>query len=156
MAGDVTGAAEDAEAKAEGVEARDAPCAPEGGWAVSAHTPGAWSVEPATESTPCHVYANDPNGCAADADLVTVADFINTDADARLIAAAPDLLAALKETLAACSAAMRVIADLDAMHLLDADVVDRQQRFIDECKVSGITNGFGVRVKDAIAKAEAL
>ncbi len=71
-----------------------------------------------------------------------------------LIAAAPDLLEACKELVVAVSAAMRVVADLDAMHQLGVSAETRQQRFADELRSSGVVNGFGVRAKAAIAKAE--
>lgn len=62
------------------------------------HTPGPWRIETGGGSDPTsHVYADDPNGCAADGDLVTIADLIENEANARLIAAAPDLLAACKK-----------------------------------------------------------
>ena len=57
-------------------------------------TPGPWRIEPAVpgEASGVHVFA----GCATDGDLVTIADFIENEANARLIAAAPDLLDALR------------------------------------------------------------
>lgn len=75
-------------------------------------------------------------------------------ADGLLIASAPELLACLKEMRDACTAAMRVVADLDQMHLLGLSAETRGQRFVDELKVVGVTNGFGVRADHAIAKAE--
>lgn len=60
------------------------------------HTPGPWSVEAGLLGEGAHIFAADPKGCKADGDLVTVADLIENKANARLIAAAPDLLAALK------------------------------------------------------------
>ncbi len=75
-------------------------------------------------------------------------------ANARLIAAAPELLAACKELVVACAAAMRVVANLDALHLIGASAETRQQRLVDELHVSGVVNGFGVRANAIIAKAE--
>jgi len=69
--------------------------------------------------------------------------------------AAPDLLASCRELLAAVAAAMRVIADLDAMKLHGGEADTREQRFAVELRVAGVVNGFGVRAQQAIAKAEA-
>ena len=65
-----------------------------------------------------------------------------------------ELLAALKEMREACTAAMRVMADLDLAHRLGMDAETRQQRFVDELKMAGVKDGFGVRADQAIAKAE--
>ena len=65
-----------------------------------------------------------------------------------------ELLACLKECLEVCAAAMRVIADLDTAALVGLQAEARQQRLVDELKVVGVKNGFGVRAKAAIAKAE--
>lgn len=69
---------------------------------LSTHTPGPWNVEPAVpgEASGVHVFAANPAGCSEDGDLVTIADFIENDANARLIAAAPDLLKACRVLLA--------------------------------------------------------
>lgn len=66
-----------------------------------------------------------------------------------------ELLASLKECRNACAAAMRVVADLDAMHLIGADADTRQRRFVDELKLAGVADGFGARADRVIAKAEA-
>ena len=68
------------------------------------------------------------------------------DANARLIAAAPDLLDACKEFREACAAAVRVLATMcsDAAN-------DAWQQELDRL---GISDGFGVRGEAAIAKAE--
>lgn len=65
-----------------------------------------------------------------------------------------ELLAALIEMRNACTAAMRVVTDLDAAHLLGADAETRQQRFIDELHVSGVKDGFGKRADELIVKAQ--
>lgn len=62
------------------------------------HTPGPWSAEPgqslADGSNAFDVMAPDPSEHASPGDLMVVASYL-TPANARLIAAAPDLLAAL-------------------------------------------------------------
>ena len=65
---------------------------------IAQHTPPPWHVEPAVpgEASGFHIFAADPNGSTQDGDVVTIADFIESETNARLIAAAPDLLAALK------------------------------------------------------------
>lgn len=65
-------------------------------------------------------------------------------ANSDLIAAAPDLLNALKQMREACAAAMRVIVAVDGA----------TERFADELERAGIPDGFGKRAGDAIAKAE--
>jgi hypothetical protein len=65
-----------------------------------------------------------------------------------------ELLEACRECLAAASAAMRVIADLDMAHAIGWAADTKQQRFIDELHFAGVKDGFGVRAQAAIAKAE--
>lgn len=65
------------------------------------------------------------------------------DAHQRLIAAAPDLLAACKELREALAGAMRVLHN----ELLD-------EVFVEEMAALGIRNGIGVRAEHAIRKAE--
>ena len=60
------------------------------------------------------------------------------------------LLASLREMREACCAAMRVIADLDMAKSIGFEAETRQQRFIDECKMVGVANGFGVRADSLI------
>lgn len=79
-----------------------------------------------------------PNGNTEEQPIATVYD----DGSARLIAAAPDLLASLREMFSECAAAMVVIAK----HGLCQD-------YEESLKDHGITNGFGVRASQAIAKA---
>ena len=64
-------------------------------------------------------------------------------ANGYLMAAAPDEHTSLKEMVAVCSAAMRVLAHCD----LEAE-------FADELKRAGVKNGFGKRALDALRKAE--
>jgi hypothetical protein len=67
---------------------------------MSAHTPRPWEAEiNATTDGGWSVYAPDRSEYAAEGDLVVLADYV-TEADARLIAAAPDLLSLLREALA--------------------------------------------------------
>lgn len=67
--------------------------------AETTSTPGPWRIEPAVpgEASGTHVFAANPGGSAGD--FVTIADFVDNEANARLIAAAPELLAALKTLL---------------------------------------------------------
>ena len=111
---------------------------------MSAHTPGPWKVRAGS-------FAED--GIPSYEVTMNGAPTINAN-DAALIAAAPELLAACRELVVAVAAAMRVIADLDAMKALGADASTREQRLVDELKISGVPNGFGVRANAAIAKAE--
>lgn len=71
--------------------------------AIASHTPGPWHVEPVTNEDGDQFWSDDWNGkvwCVChpqtECDATTVVEWIN-EADARLIAAAPDLLEALQE-----------------------------------------------------------
>ena len=129
---------------------------------VAQHTAGPWTVSVGEQNGPgvgvygcvyggpdemilCDIWADggDEQGLASQA-----------PANARLIAAAPDLLDACRELVVAVSAAMRVIADLDAMTTVGAAAATREQRLIVEMKISGVLDGVGVRADAAIAKAE--
>jgi hypothetical protein len=58
---------------------------------MSAHTPGPWTAVPSSSKPEgWDVLAPDCSECASDGDVVVVADYIS-EADARLIATAPDL-----------------------------------------------------------------
>lgn len=70
------------------------------------------------------------------------------EANTRLIAAAPDLLTALKDVRAAAAAMARVISQAVEAK---ADIMDDLE---DEFIRSGVLNGFGVRADAAIARAE--
>jgi hypothetical protein len=63
-----------------------------------------------------------------------------------------ELLAALKEMREACCAAMRVIAEIDIATKLGIPAADYQQRFLDEAKLAGVSDGFGVRADALIRK----
>lgn len=65
------------------------------------------------------------------------------------------LIATVRELREACAAAMRVIADLDSAHALGMDADTRQQRFVDECKIVGVQNGFGKRADDLLRRVAA-
>ncbi len=103
------------------------------------HTPGPWHVHPSEPDDTAHVFAADPLGSNADGDIVTIADFIS-DGDARLIAAAPDMLAALK--------AVDVI--FDAVALATCDGVELLGPKVREVLETSLA------VRAAIAKAEAV
>ena len=112
------------------------------------HTPGPWVAERRrfgswTVLSPEGFYIVD-----------RVLSITDIEANARLIAAAPELLAALKECRDAVAAAMRVIADLDTDALIGLASEAKQQRFVDELKIAGVKNGFGKRADDLIKKAE--
>ena len=64
-----------------------------------------------------------------------------------------ELLSSCRELVDATAAAMRVITYLDSVSGADSDL--RIQAFVDELKACGVADGFGVRAKAAIAKAEA-
>lgn len=109
------------------------------------HTPGPWRgvfvgttaemcidiMGPKDEHVVCLGHDYDGYGIIADHD------------DARLIAAAPELLASCKELREVTAAAMRVI---------DANGLTSQ--FIAEIQTLNIADGIGLRSADAIAKAE--
>lgn len=65
------------------------------------------------------------------------------EANANLIAAAPELLAALKEMREACAAGMRVL-----------HIAGLEEPFLAEARAVGVTDGFGKRADELIAKAE--
>jgi hypothetical protein len=103
------------------------------------HTPGPWTYYPEVLAV-SDDHANDiANPC-----------FLRSDQESHgngyLIAAAPDLLKTCMEARKACAAAFRVIARYsngnDMIHSLE-----------DEMNKAGISNGFGVRLQSAIAKA---
>jgi hypothetical protein len=70
---------------------------------------------------------------------------------------APELLATAKELLEACAAAMRVIAEIDTPTRLK-DLLgtpeSREQALMDELRIAGVGDGFGIRAKAVIAKVE--
>lgn len=107
------------------------------------HTPAPWSTggifDPNGPDPRSHVWSARPRGKQAG---VVVAENVRLR-DAELIAAAPDLLASLKEMREACAAAMRLL------HTVYLD-----ERFVSDVHQLGIADGFGVRADRAIAKAE--
>lgn len=66
----------------------------------SKHTPGPWTAAEADQLGGWSVTAPDPFEGAEPGDLYNITGGTMTDANARLIAAAPDLLQALREVLA--------------------------------------------------------
>lgn len=99
------------------------------------HTPGPWSWWPDScggmvtqDKTALHIAC--PNRLVA------------YDANGRLMAAAPDLLAACEELEASLVIALNVIADNGMTGA-----------FVAQCQAKGIKNGVGVRGHAAIAKA---
>jgi hypothetical protein len=88
---------------------------------MSKHTPGPWELAPFSDGDEIvnvvKGYKRIPNGASAhwiaeldaalDLDSDKDAQLDEMYANARLIAAAPDLLAALRDTIAACAVAMR-------------------------------------------------
>lgn len=78
------------------------------------------------------------------ADVCHVGNGPTSPANACLIAAAPDLLASCKELREAMAGAMRVIAEHGAL----------VEAFEAEMRRIGAKDGFGVRVEEAVAKAE--
>lgn len=76
------------------------------------------------------------------------------EANARLIATAPELLATAKELREALCGAMRVIAGIDTATRMGIEAVDYMQKFVDEMHLIGLEDGFGVRAQAVIAKAD--
>lgn len=69
----------------------------------------------------------------------------------------PELLKTAKELLEACAAALRVIAEIDTPTRLK-DLLgtpeSREQALMDELRIAGVGDGFGIRAKAVIAKVE--
>ncbi len=98
------------------------------------HTPGPWdydmgdfSIYALNDGMPIAAIDNQQHG---------------NEADAQLIAAAPELLASLKETRTALAA---------AMHAMDVSVA---AVFVQNLASAGVADGVGVRAQVAINKAE--
>lgn len=76
------------------------------------------------------------------------------EANARLIAAAPELYVSVRELREACAAMLRVIAGIDAMARLGMAAETHEQRVVDELEVSGVIKGFGVRADDLLKRID--
>ena len=123
------------------------------------HTPGPWTARESDVLDGKSRYQTDGAIMVyadGDCDLHPIADCsVNhtcrlaseAQANARLIAAAPDLLASLKEMRDVAAALFRVI---DGAVECKADIIDDLH---EEFEKAGIPNGFGVRANTAIAKA---
>lgn len=66
------------------------------------------------EASGMHVFAANPKGSASNGDTVTIADFIENEANARLITTAPDGLALARKIL-------EYFGDVEIDPILDAD-----------------------------------
>lgn len=121
------------------------------------HTPGPWVVREEKQQQmqigdyhyEHDVFFVDVDGWTAMAVVATSGGHVDDEsrANASLIAAAPGLLAALREMQSACACAMRVIAKHDPDDSMTLE-------FIEELKRANVANGVGVRADAAIAKAE--
>ena len=69
---------------------------PRRGWTKQTHTPGPWIAKPTASLGPQYAVYPEASG----PDIAIVYDHGNTEANARLIASAPELLAALEAILA--------------------------------------------------------
>jgi hypothetical protein len=67
-----------------------------------------------------------------------------------------ELFTALVECREATCAAMRVIADLDLGTQIGWPAETRVERFVEEVHALGITDGFGQRIDDLIARQRAI
>jgi hypothetical protein len=121
-----------------------------------AHTPGPWTWDgegfygpKASNGKPAPVVYLDDDGACGDPECCGSPSYyirVFSDADAALICAAPDLLAALKEMRELAAAAMRAIANLNQPDTTDL--------LLKEARAAGVVDGAGVRAEQAIAKAE--
>jgi len=108
------------------------------------HTPGPWTAEKE------NVHTGQVCTCHGEGDgwwevwTPNWGEGINAEANARLIAAAPELLEAAKEGLAAGKALMNIMSEMDPDEFLAAEM------WLKQC---GAQQGFGKRIMDAIAKA---
>ena len=119
---------------------------------MSAHTPGPWTIE---ESMPGdgHHFIHGADGtcvlCPDDGWNSNYRDYDSRLANARLIAAAPELLDCCKELRDALAGAMRVMV---AHACAEGDALTED--FVSEIARLGISDGIGVRADAAIANAE--
>jgi hypothetical protein len=109
-------------------------------------TPGPWRARVKRTGESWWVVAPKDNGEGYLAECVARQDA--NEANAHLIAAAPDLLASCKELREALAGAMRVISTSDQADLTDC--------FVEEMERIGIVDGIGIRADTAIQKAEQL
>lgn len=111
---------------------------------VTQHTIGPWRTERDLGTT--HVLGADRLGSVI-CDVRAYSEAPReTAANARLIAAAPDLLASLKDMHAACAALMRAVAAYGNDAVVDA--------WGDELKRLGLPDGVGATAETVIARAE--
>ena len=114
---------------------------------TTTHTPGPWRIEGEFDAdTGVSVVSDLGGGTGLICELGPWCGEWdeNEIADALLIAAAPDLLASLKETKDAAAVLMLLIADFARIYEIDLELMIDQRLF----------DGFGVRAQAAIAKAE--
>lgn len=115
----------------------------------TAHTPGPWAI--ARDPAKLHwafAQINGPQNLSGNDEPLVVAYVQNMvdssdEANARLIAAAPELLEALRETSLALKAAVA--------HAFENEVTDT---FLEKMRNFGVRDKIGVRADAAIAKAE--
>ena len=111
------------------------------------HTPGPWRIEGEFDAeTGVSVVADLDGGTGLICELEQLCGEWDESeiGDAHLIAAAPELLASLKETKDAAAVLMLLIADFTRIYEIDLELMIDQRLF----------DGFGVRAQAAIAKAE--
>jgi hypothetical protein len=109
------------------------------------HTPGPWSV--AADGVSVRQKADAWTTVAmpyTDGRDGPVLDVRDQAANARLIAAAPDLLEAAQEGIAAGKALMNIMSEMDAIAFTSAEM------WLEQC---GVKKGFGKRMQEAVAKA---
>jgi hypothetical protein len=110
---------------------------------VMMHTPGPWIADDNEGFGAWHIWSRmTPTGSGTPGPLVAtvVGDSAETDANAQLIAAAPELLLSLKETFKAASILAEIVVRAGATKYLDEHM--------------DVLSGFGKRANAAIAKAE--
>jgi hypothetical protein len=101
-----------------------------------AHTPGPWTHKATASLGPQYLVY--PEGDSYD--IAVIYDHGNTEANARLIAAAPELLEALKE--------------MDRAHAVMCEAIPYGKFPTAKLEAAGVPSGFMSRVHAAIAKAE--
>jgi hypothetical protein len=117
------------------------------------HSPGPWeaSIDPPNRNGVGSIFIRPAGTGYLIAHLTSAKGWGQTDpaqraeANARLIAAAPDLLASLQELHAFAAACMRVVVKPE--HAACAAALDA------EVAAAGIAEGFGIRAQEALEKA---